>query len=68
MGMSVGCKRTRERHALEEWVPLGVREARRAQDGGDNHWPYVRMNFVSIIILIAALAIGCCRVGAQSCQ
>jgi hypothetical protein len=52
---------------MEEWVPLSVREARRAREMRDDLWPYVWMNFVSMILLFAALAIACYRVGAQSC-
>ncbi len=51
---------------VEEWVPLSVREARRAQRMLDDLWPYVWMNFVSMVLLIAALAITCYRIGAQS--
>lgn len=51
---------------VEEWVPLSVREARRAQRTLDDLWPYVWMNFASMILLIAALAIACYRIGAQS--
>jgi hypothetical protein len=52
----------------EEWVPLSVREARRAQRTLDNLWPYVWMNLVSMILLFSALAIACYRVGVQSCH
>jgi len=66
--------RTREYEAegrageLEEWVPLSVREARRTREMRDDLWPYVWMNVVSMILLFAALAIACYRVGAQSCH
>ena len=53
---------------LEEWVPLSVREAPQAREGPDELWPYVWMNFVSMILLFSALAIACCRGGAQSCH
>ena len=52
----------------EEWVPLSVREARRARKMGSDHWPYVWMNFASILILAATLAIVSYRIGAQSCH
>jgi hypothetical protein len=52
---------------VEKWVPLSVREARRARERLDELWPYVWMNFVSMILLFSALAIACYRVGAQSC-
>jgi hypothetical protein len=52
----------------EKWVPLSVREARRARERRDDLWPYLLMNFVSIILLFSALAIACYRVGAQSCH
>jgi hypothetical protein len=52
---------------LEEYAPLSVREARLAFKRTEELWPYVWMNLVSMILLIAALAIGCYRVGAQSC-
>ena len=50
-----------------KWVPLSVREARHARASREELWPYIWMNLVSMILLIAALAIGCYRVGAQSC-
>jgi hypothetical protein len=52
----------------ENWVPLSVREARRARKMRDDLWPYVWMNFVSSILLAAALAIMAYRMGAQSCR
>jgi hypothetical protein len=36
-------------------VPLSVREGRRARKMREDAWPYVWMNFVSIILLTAAL-------------
>ena len=51
----------------EKWVPLSVREARRARESHDELWPYLWMNLVSIILLFSALAIACYRVSAQSC-
>jgi hypothetical protein len=53
---------------LEEWVPLSVREARRARKMRGDLWPYVWMNFASILILVAALAILSYRLGVQSCH
>jgi len=53
---------------LEEWMPLSVREARRAQSELESLWPYVWMDFVSLILLFSALAIACYRVRAQSCH
>lgn len=50
----------------EEWVPLSVREARRSRANCDNLWPYVWMNFASMILLFIALAVVCYRVGAGS--
>ncbi len=50
---------------LEKWVPLSVREARRARGRREDLWPYVWMNFASMIILVIALAIFCCRIGHQ---
>jgi hypothetical protein len=67
---SMGTPSDRERGepSAEEWVPMSVREARRAQKEVDDLWPYVWMNFVSVILLFSALAIACYRVGAQSCH
>jgi hypothetical protein len=48
---------------FEEWVPLSVREARRARERRDELWPYVLVNFVSMIILLVTLAIVCYRMG-----
>jgi hypothetical protein len=53
---------------VENWVPLSVREARQARKMRGNLRPYVWMNFASILILAAALAIITYRVGAQSCH
>ena len=53
---------------LEEWAPLSVREARRPRKMRDDLWPYVWMNFVSSILLAAALAIMAYRMGAQNCH
>jgi hypothetical protein len=53
---------------VEKWVPLSVREARRARERRDGLWPYVWMNFVSMILLFAATAIMAYRMGAQSCR
>ena len=50
------------------YVPLSVREARRARELRDDLWPYVWVNFMSVILLFTALAIACYRVGAQSCH
>ena len=52
----------------EEWVPLSVRETRRARERRDDLWPYVWMNFASMILLFGAVAIACYRMGAQSCH
>jgi hypothetical protein len=51
-----------------EWVPLSVREARLARKRRDDLWPYVWMNFVSMILLFAAAVILAYRVGAHSCH
>jgi hypothetical protein len=53
---------------VESGVPLSVREARRARERSDDLWPYVWMNFVSMILLIAAAVIMAYRMGAQSCH
>ncbi len=53
---------------VEEWVPLSVREARRARKMRDGLWPYMWMSFASVILLAAALAIMAYRMGAQSCH
>jgi len=53
---------------VEKWVPLSVREARRARARREDLWPYVWMNFVSMILLFGAVAIACYRMGAQSCR
>jgi hypothetical protein len=53
---------------VEEWVPLSVREARCAREMRDDLWPYVWMNFVSMILLFAAAVIIAYRMGAQSCH
>jgi hypothetical protein len=52
----------------EAYVPLSVREARRARKLRDDLWSYVWVNFMSVILLFTALAIACYRVGAQSCH
>jgi hypothetical protein len=53
---------------LEECVPLSVRAARNARKMRGDLWPYVWMNFASILILAAALAILSYRLGVQSCH
>jgi hypothetical protein len=53
---------------LEEWVPLSVREARRARARVDDLWPYAWMSFASVVILAVTLAIVVYRMGAQSCH
>lgn len=53
---------------LEEWVPLSVREARRARKMREDSWPYVWTSFASVDILAVALAILSYRMGAQSCH
>jgi hypothetical protein len=53
---------------VEKWVPLSVREARLARERSDDLWPYVWMNFVSMILLVAAAVIMAYRMGAQSCH
>ncbi len=53
---------------VEKWVPLSVREARRARERRDDPWPYVWMNFVSMVLLFAAAMIVAYRAGAQSCH
>lgn len=52
----------------EEWVPLSVREARHARKMRGDLWRYIWMNFASILILAATLAILSYRIGAQSCH
>jgi hypothetical protein len=52
----------------EEWVPLSVREARRARERRDDPWPYIWMNFVSMVLLFVSAVIMACRMGAQSCH
>lgn len=51
---------------VEKWVPLSVREARLARKRRDDLWPYVWMNFVSIVLLFSAAVIMAYRMGAQS--
>jgi hypothetical protein len=51
--------------ALEEGVPLTVRNARKTRK---DLWPSLWMSFASILILAAALAILSYRMGAQSCH
>jgi hypothetical protein len=53
---------------VDKWVPLSVREARRARERRDDLWPYVWMNFVSMILLIAAAVVMAYRMGARSCH
>ena len=53
---------------LKEWIPLSVREARRARKMREDLWPYVWITFASVLILAAALAIMAYRIGAQSCR
>lgn len=52
----------------EQYVPLVIREARLARKRRDGVWPYVRMNFVSMILLSAAAVILAYRMGAQHCR
>ena len=52
----------------EAYVPLSVREARRARKLRDDLWPYVWMNFVSMVLLFAAAVIMAYRTGAHSCH
>jgi hypothetical protein len=53
---------------LEVWVPLSVREARRARANLKDLWSYVWMSFASLVILAATLAIVAYRVSAQTCH
>ena len=53
---------------LENCVPLSVREARRARKMRDDLWPYVWMNFASMVLLFAAAVIMAYRMGGQSCR
>lgn len=53
---------------VEEWVPLSVGEARLARKGRDDLWPYVWMNFISMILLISAAVIMAYRLGTESCH
>ena len=50
---------------VENWVPLIVREARERRH---DLWPYIWMNFVSMILLFAAAVIMAYKTGAQSCH
>ena len=52
----------------EEWVPLSVREARRARKKREDLWPYVWINLVSMLLLFTAAVIMAYRVGAQGCH
>jgi hypothetical protein len=52
----------------EAYVPLSVREARHARKMRGDLWPHIWMNFASILILAATLAIVSCRIAAQSCH
>jgi len=52
----------------EAYVPLSVREARRARKMREDLWPYVWMTFASVILLASALVILSYRMGAQSCH
>jgi hypothetical protein len=52
----------------EQYVPLVIREARLARERRDDLWPYMWVNFVSMILLIAAAVIMAYRMGAQSCH
>ena len=60
--------RRNDEPAAEEWVPLSVRESRKARERRDRLWPYVWMNFASIILLFVAAVIMVYRIGAQSCH
>lgn len=60
-----GQKQLGKEAAVEEWVPLSVRNARKMRH---TLWPNLWMSFVSIILLAAALAIVAYRMGAQSCS
>jgi hypothetical protein len=55
----------REPGKPSEYIPLGMRSARRMRN---NVWPYIWMSFVSMILLAAALVIVAYRMGAQSCR
>jgi hypothetical protein len=67
-GPKNACEAEGAANELEEWVPLSVREARRAREMRDDLGPYVWMNFVSMILLFAAAVIMAYRMGAQSCH
>jgi hypothetical protein len=53
---------------LENWVPLSVREARKARKRREDVWPWVWMSFASVVILVITLAILGYWVEAQSCH
>ncbi len=57
--------RVDEKSDAGEWVPLSVREARRARKRREDLWPYVWITFASVVILAVALAIMAYRMGAQ---
>lgn len=50
---------------VEAWVPLSVWEARQARERRDDLWPYIWVNFVSMILLFAAAVIMAYRMGAR---
>jgi hypothetical protein len=52
----------------EQYVPVVVREARLPRKRQEDLWPYVWMNFVSMVLLFAAAVIIAYRMGAQSCH
>jgi hypothetical protein len=55
-------------HEVEAWVPLSLREARLARKRRDDLWPYIWMNFVSMIIVFASAVVLAYRMGAHSCH
>ena len=57
--------RERGESDIEDRAPLSVRKARKMRR---DLWPYVWMNFASMILLAVALAILSYRMGAQSCH
>jgi hypothetical protein len=64
-GVSSGQRRVSSQSRAEEYIPLGMRSARRMRN---NVWPYIWMSFASILLLMAALVDLAHRMGAHSCR
>jgi hypothetical protein len=63
-GVSSGQRRVSSQSRAEEYIPPGMRSARRMRS---YVWPFIWMSFASILLLMAALVILAYRIGAHRC-